>query len=114
MRAGMIDRRVTLERKTYGAAGTYGEPTFTWGVVDTVSADVRYAEGGEAPGDESEQAGRVVGLVQATFSLRYRNDLMRYGSDMRIVYDGRKYNVRTVVPVGRRDRLNVRAEAEHV
>lgn len=114
MRAGQIDRRISLETKTVSGRDAYGVPVEKWRILDTVFADVRFGSDGVGAGNESDVAERDVGLLNATFTIRYRSDIT-INTSTRVRYDGRIYNITAVAPgLGRRDRLVLTGNAENV
>lgn len=114
MRAGLIEKRITLEVQTTSGRTDRGAPKTKWKIVDTVFADVRFGSDGAGGGSETEQADRVVGIQQATFTIRFRDDI-RQDTKTRVRYDGKVYNISSVAPgLGRRDRMVLIGDAENV
>lgn len=101
MRAGVLDRRVTIEQPTE-TQDTFGEFVPTWTVLDTVNAEyvpVRGREQVEAPGVTAE--------LEVRFRIRYRSDVT---TKMRIVGDdGLTYGIEGVTQIGRREGLEILA-----
>jgi SPP1 family predicted phage head-tail adaptor len=93
MRAGKLDRRVTIQRATIAPNG-FNEPVETWTDVATVWAQQRPNRGAER-----FSAQEINGQAVMTFHIRYRTDLRV--SD-RIIYGGRVWNVIDIREVGRR------------
>ena len=93
MRAGKLDRRVTIQRATTAPNG-FNEPVETWTDVATVWAQQRPNRGAER-----FSAQEINGQAVMTFHIRYRTDLRV--SD-RIIYGGRVWNVIDIREVGRR------------
>ena len=93
MRAGQLDRRITLRAPT-ATQDAAGQQIDTMSVVATVWAN-------EFPlrGEEGFAAAQKYGEVTTRFRIRYlagitvRHDL---------VYDGRTYDIKAVLPIGRR------------
>lgn len=108
MRAGELDRRVTVEFRTKGTSSS-GEPTETWGSAEAIWAGVRPLSGREY---YSALAAQVVAEETLIFRLRWRSDV-RPGN-ARIKYDAgdgeRIYNIRRVAEIGRREGLDVQAD----
>lgn len=93
MRAGKLDRRITIRRATT-AANDFGEEIETWADVATVWAQQRPNRGGER-----FAAQQMVGTKVLTFQIRYRSDVTNRD---RVVYNGREYNILDVREIGRR------------
>jgi SPP1 family predicted phage head-tail adaptor len=95
MRAGKLDRWVTILRLTRTGTNEVNEPVETWAVVATVSAQQRPDRG-----SERFAASQVGGTAVMTFHLRFRADLT---DQDRLLYEGRTYEI--VAPpreIGRR------------
>ena len=110
MRAGRLDRRITLEFVTRGkSAGN--EPTEDWTTIAPVAvwAEVRPLSGREF---FAATAAQIVADEMLAFTIRHRADV-RPGS-ARIKYNAgdeeRVYNIRRVAEIGRRDGLEIFAE----
>lgn len=94
MRAGGLDRRVTLQRATT-EQNEYGEIISTWGDLATVFAEVR-----QQSGKEYLAAGGIEASVRVVFYLRYFPGLTVLD---RVSYEGRLHNIEEVREIGRRD-----------
>lgn len=95
MRAGKLDRRVTIRRMTGTTTNEFNEPVEVWADVATVWAQQRPNRGSERFAAE-QQAGTAV----MTFHIRYRSDVSAMD---RLIYEGRSYEI--VAPpreIGRR------------
>ncbi|WP_412178370.1 phage head closure protein [Rhizobium sp. PL01] len=95
MRAGKLDRRVTIRRMTGTVANEFNEVVEVWADVATVWAQQRPNRGSERFAAE-QQAGTAV----MTFHIRHRSDVTVMD---RLVYEGRTYEI--VAPpreIGRR------------
>lgn len=103
MPIGKLDRRITIQALTQGVGSVYGEPTETWTDWATVWANVYY--GG---GREFAAAQQVTAEIDTQFQIRYMAGLV---PTMRIVYDGRYYDIHRIDEVGRRNRWNIWAKA---
>jgi SPP1 family predicted phage head-tail adaptor len=93
MRAGALDRRITLQRAT-AAPNSFNEPVETWADLVTVWAQQRPDRGAER-----FAAQEIVGQAVMTFHIRYRTDIR---TTDRILYQGRIWNILDVREVGRR------------
>ena len=94
MRAGKLDRRITIQRVTVATPNGFNEPIETWGDVVTVWAQQRPNRGAERFSSQE-----INGQAVMTFHIRYRADLT---VKHRIVYGGRIWNIVDVREVGRR------------
>jgi SPP1 family predicted phage head-tail adaptor len=104
MQAGKLDLEITLEFKSAGQSPS-GEPTETWGSALTVWAAVRPLSGREY---YAALAAQIVAEETLVFSIRHRTDV-RAGT-ARIQHQGRTYNIRRVVELGRSDGLDIYAD----
>lgn len=103
MQAGKLDRRITIQEPVI-SQDDYGEPVVTgWADVATVWAQVV-----PVSGREYFDATAVRAEKTTRFRIRWRSGLTEA---MRIVYDGRNYDIRSIVELGRREGLEIRAEA---
>ena len=102
MRAGRLDRRITIEQPT-AAVNTFGEPVQTWADLATVWASVRAKSGREF------FAGGEQATADTVFRIRYRSDVTRV---MRISYGGAVYDITAIAEIGRREGLEIIATAE--
>ena len=93
MRAGELDRRITLQRATTAPNG-FNEPVESWTDLATVWAQQRPDRGAER-----FAAQEIVGRAVMTFHIRYRTDVR---TTDRILYQGRIWNILDVREVGRR------------
>ena len=103
MRSHAMDRRIAIQQYSVTRSGS-GHETKTWTTLATVWAEVRQKSGREYFG-----ANQVVDEVDTLFIIRYRSDVT---PKMRIVYNGRNYNIRECREIGRRDALEMMAQAE--
>lgn len=95
MRAGKLDRQLTIRRLTETGRDAYNAPILSWSDVATVWAQQRPERG-----SERFAAAQVNGTAVMTFHIRYRSDLTVQD---RLVYEGREYEI--VAPpreIGRR------------
>lgn len=96
MRAGRLDRRITIQRKSVTQSDS-GEEVVTWTDVDTV-----YAEKVENRGDERFAAQQLVGHAIVTFRIRWSDTVKEVTDEHKIVFDGRDYDITAVREIGRR------------
>lgn len=102
MRAGKLDRTITLQRstQTVTAAGT---PAVTWSDFANVRAELMagsVAETGQPFGEADN--------VTQTFLIRYRADL---STKDRVLYAGRAFDLVGIREIGRRRALELQCEA---
>lgn len=105
MRAGKLDRRVTIQRWTETGRNDLNEPIMAWAVIATVWAQQRPDRG-----SERFAAAQVSGAAVMTFHIRYRADLT---DQDRLVYEGKTYQI--VAPsreLGRRSGTEIDAVAK--
>jgi SPP1 family predicted phage head-tail adaptor len=102
MQAGKLDRTITLQRKAETVSAT-GATVTAWTTLATVRAEIVTAstsefltDFGEAENDDS------------TFRIRY---LAGITTADRIVYEGKAFNIKKIVEIGRRRGLELRAVA---
>jgi SPP1 family predicted phage head-tail adaptor len=101
MRAGSLDRTITIEALTVAVddAGTTAE---TWTTFATVRAQIIAASTDEFFRGYGEGGNTVV-----AFRTRYLEGVT---TDHRVAYDGRSLNIREVKEIGRRRGLELRCE----
>ena len=103
MPIGRMDRRITIQELTVSVDPKYGKPTKTWTDFATVWAN-SYAGGGR----EFTEARQLNAEISVQFQIRY---IEGPSATMRILYDGRYYDIDRISEVGRRERLNIFAKA---
>ena len=103
MRAGKLDRRITIQRSTT-VNNAFNEPVKAWSDLATVGAQQRPNRGAER-----FTAKEIAGQSVMTFHIRYRADLT-VGD--RIVYEGRIWNIVDLREIGRRVVTEIDAVAE--
>lgn len=92
MRAGKLDRRITIQRATTTPNGR-NEPIASWADLATVWAQQRPNRG-----QERFTAQEVAGQSVMTFHIRYRRDLTVQD---RISYQGKIWDILDIREVGR-------------
>lgn len=98
MRAGDLDQRVTLQARSV-VTDAMGQDTITWQDIATVWAQCQAVRGREffaAAQVQQEQTVKV--------RIRYRADV---STMTRLIWDGRAHDITGVVPVGRKDMLEI-------
>lgn len=101
LQAGKLNQRIELQRRVTGRDGA-GQPSTTWELVAPMWADVRNQGGLEAI-----KAGATTSVVQSSIRIRYRAGV---DSGMRVLYDGRTYNILAVLPDARRVHIDLVCE----
>lgn len=96
VRAGLLDRRVSLERRVE-VVDDSGQPVIQWFPVAEVWARVEPLGGRENFG-----AQQFVATGDLRFTIRFRKDITPLH---RVVYDGQRYDVVSVAEDGRREAL---------
>ena len=104
MRAGTLDRRIVIERRTVDAAAT--EPVETWGPLPETAPDPTavWAAVRQQSGREFFAADQVQSERKVVFRLRWRTGIKVTD---RVVYDGRHHDIHEVRELGRRDGLEL-------
>ncbi|WP_035724641.1 phage head closure protein [Fodinicurvata fenggangensis] len=102
MRAGKLDRRITIERLVTGT-DPYGAPTETWQTLASVWAQVLQESGQEFFAADAIQAERRV-----VFRIRYRDDLAMTD---RVTYGDWQHDIHEIRELGRRDGLELHCTA---
>lgn len=103
--AGRLDRRITLQRATATQDGVSGEQVLTWADDMTLWASVE-----PLAGSELFRAQQLEAKADTRFRIRYRTGVTPVET-LRISYGGRVYDLRSVVELGRREGLEILAEA---
>jgi SPP1 family predicted phage head-tail adaptor len=103
MRAGRLDRRVTIQSRTL-TRNDYGEQIETWADDDTV-----WGERFDLRGREFFTARQVSADVTTRFRLRYRTGLTVLH---RLVCEDVTYDIHQVSEIGRRQGLEILASAK--
>jgi len=97
---GKSDRRITIQSPTATVNG-YGEPVVSWSTHATVWAElVKTASMRERIDQEQEAA-----TTTLAFKVRSSTDTRSVGTDYRVVYDGKNYDISGIEEIGRNDQL---------
>lgn len=105
MRAGELDRRITIQRATT-TTNAFNEPVQTWADLVTVAAgkqDVRDSE--------RWAAGEVGADITTRFQIRWSSTVANVDERDRLLFDGRVYGIQHVKEIGRREGLEITATA---
>jgi SPP1 family predicted phage head-tail adaptor len=97
-----LDRRVKLQRREV-EQDQYGAETETWVDIATV-----WAQRLELRGDERWQAQQAVATTDIKYRIRHLSGLSPMD---RLVDGGRVFDIKAVLEIGRRDGLEIHAEA---
>ena len=100
MRAGNMDRRITIEKNTPTRSAT-GEEKENWTTLATVWAEVNSVGGGER-----FRGAHIVAEATTSFVIRHRTDVTE---KMRIQFDGDDYDIHVISEIGRREGLVIQA-----
>ena len=102
MRAGRLDRVVTLGKKTVSGQDSYGEETVTWTDV------IVWAERRDLRGDERWTAQQVMGKQTCVYRIYYRTDLT---VEDRLVDGSDTYDIHSIAEIGRKEGLELLCSA---
>jgi head-tail adaptor len=117
MRAGRLDRFITIQRSTSTAADD-GHPTLSWSTVGQLRTPASMTP---ISGDEKTSAPQYVAKEQVEFRVRYSDDLSELSPMDRIIYPAfeanspavpetrRTYDIFEVLEIGRREGLKILA-----
>ncbi len=100
MRAGALDRRIKIEAHSE-VQDEFGGLTTVWLPFVTVWARVA-----PVTGKETFLSDQVTASADTLFRIRY---LIGLDTKMRIVYDGKNYNIKNIIEIGRREGFNILA-----
>lgn len=103
MRAGELDRRITLQRAVT-TRDDFNAPVETWLDLARVWAKFTPVNDGER-----FRAGERAAEVQARFLIRYSSQVADVSPKDRLIFDGRTYAISHVKEVGRREGLEITA-----
>lgn len=105
MRAGPLDRRITIRRATT-ARDQANQPRKQWADLTTVWANAK-------PVMDSERlrAGETLAQKSYRFTIYYSSTVADVDPRDQIVFDGRTYDVQGVKTIGRREGLEITATA---
>lgn len=105
MRAGELDRSIVIQAKT-STQDSYGQPVDTWAKIhSSATLPAKYTG---LPGSEGFTDPQFIGRQLAQFKIRFRDDVTVLS---RIVYNGRIWDIQSVVELGRREGLTITATA---
>lgn len=105
MKAGRLDRRISVLRKTI-TQNSYGEEVVAWATLYTVWASAR-----PAASRESYKENQYQGAADTVFSVRWSETSKAVTVEDAISFDGRTYDITGVREIGRREGLELDAFA---
>ncbi|WP_292077565.1 MULTISPECIES: phage head closure protein [Brevundimonas] len=101
MRAGELDRRVTLQRAVI-TRDDYNNEVSTWGDLASVWAKYEPVSDGE-----KFRAGERASEIGARFTIRYSSQVSDLTPKDQLVFSGRTYAITRVKEIGRRFGLEI-------
>lgn len=101
MRAGRLDRQITIQRKSLTQSDS-GEEQTAWADVATV-----WAEKVENRGPERFTTQQIVGHAIKTFRFRWSTTVDEITTEHRVLFDGRAYDITDVREIGRREGFEI-------
>lgn len=105
MRAGPLDRRITIERAT-ATTDAFGGETLTWATVATV-----WGSREDVTDGERWRAAEVAATITTRFRIRWSSDVSSVSPKDRLVCEGRTYQIHHVKEIQRRTGLEITASA---
>jgi SPP1 family predicted phage head-tail adaptor len=105
MRAGPLDRRITLQRATFAQDAT-GQHIATWATLATVWVAKR-----DLSDSERVAAAEVSAEITTRFHIRWDSSWADLNPKDRAVFEGRTYDIWGVKEIGRREGLEITAAA---
>jgi SPP1 family predicted phage head-tail adaptor len=102
--AGRLNRRITFQRATE-APDTFGAPIKTWANIAT--SPTIWSEVISLGGRESFASQELLAEADSRFRLRYRRDI---SIEMRIVYNGDDYDIKSIAELGFHEGLELLAK----
>jgi SPP1 family predicted phage head-tail adaptor len=102
VRAGRLDRLITIQQLTSTRDAVFGSEVQTWSTLAQVWADVR-----DLSGREFVQARQTGTQITTELTIRHRTDVT---PKQRVLVDGRTLEINNVLQIGRRDGLRLMCE----
>lgn len=100
---GMMDRQIVIEQVTETEGADYRDRVESWSTFAAVDANVF-----SGPGREFDSMRQINAAITTQFHIRWISGL---SVKMRILYDGKYYDIFQIQEVGRRERINLWAIA---
>lgn len=101
MRAGLLDRRITLQRKTVVQSDS-GQEEVTWIDIATV-----WAQKVELRGNERFTAKQITGNSILTFRVRWSLAVSQVNVEDQIIYKELTYDITDIREIGRHEGLEI-------
>jgi len=105
MKAGKLDRRITLQRFT-STVDAYNEPVLTWAPLA-----VRWASYEPLSDGERFRAGETAADASARFVIRWSSEVSSLNPKDRLTFEGVTYQILRVKEIGRREGLEITTSA---
>jgi len=102
MRAGKLDRQITIEAYATAGIDDYGTPTESWTEFATLRAQIIQAS--------TEEYLRAYGEASDTAIIFRTRFVEGVTTEHRVTYETRNFNIREVKEIGRRKGLEIRCE----
>lgn len=100
MRAGRLDRKITIQRR-YVTQNEFGEEVVEW---QNICPPV-WAEKESGQGIERYVASQYVGKSVLVFRIRYSSDVKEVTTKHRVIFEGRVHDILNKREIGRREGL---------
>lgn len=101
MRAGQLDRRITIQRNGSSQSDS-GEPIESWSDVATVRAQKI-----EARGDERFSKAQLVGTINRSFRIRWSSQISDITDIDRVLFDTVPHEIIAIREIGRREGIEI-------
>lgn len=102
MRAGKLDRRISIQEKVVTQDTGTGEEIVSWNEIASV-----WAQKVENVGQERFSSDQFVGKTARTFRFRWSNATKAVTVTHRIVFDGVEHDIQNMREIGRREGIEV-------
>lgn len=106
LRAGDLNRRITIERFTSTQDSGSGEEVRTWFTHATV-----WASKWDVSDGERIAAAEVQASITTRFVIRFSSQVSDVNPKDRIAFEGRSYAIEAVKEIGRREGIEISASA---
>lgn len=105
MRAGKLDRSITIQGYTY-VVDEYGNPIYDWAPMATVRAEII-----EAGSEEFIRSFGVLDQAVRVFRIRFLDGVT---NGHRVLFEGVQHDIKSITEIQRRKGLEIRAVARAV
>ena len=92
--AGSLSRRITIQKRE-NESNAFNQPSLVWKDYVRVYANLKVMSGSGYANNEFIASNEEINRTTFSFMIRYRKDIT---ADMRIVYEGRVYEIRGILP----------------